>query len=543
MSYTEPGRYWPAVLGAIVLVGFLVRLWGLVDVSFAHDEASMARFSEGILKLGLPTVTNGGYKKWLTTYELVPYPMALSSLILGQTVFAYRLPALIFGSLTVGLVGWVGYRIFDWRTALVSALIYAFLPSPIQWARDGFYPSQDCFFAVLTFWFFYEALRSENGLNHRYVALSCVGFLLTYLSWEGSGFILPTLFVLLIVMTWGRFGWIRDRYLWLMAMLTSAAVVTQLCIRELLLTPNYLGVGYDLSEVSTPSPVFLNRVIFQPLYYLKGFLLSENHTVLTLLAFGALFAGRRHRGLRYVSTSVFMLEFWYTFFLPKYGPRYTFNVLPLLDLAAVGFFFQIADRIADMDHFSRAAAVRLIQSSCVGLLLIVFCLSSNPYLLKPYRLASDPTEPFYFERVGVQFKPNYRDADQYVARHFQRGDVIMTREPHVFEFYTGIRPKFSTDTLWNSRTFYDGRRDPPRYIDKWYGLPSLMSFQEILDTRMRSPTIWIIKSTGCRREFDFQGRSYLKLWGRTEFETTCEEVVSLRGVSPDLQKSFGQPDE
>jgi 4-amino-4-deoxy-L-arabinose transferase-like glycosyltransferase len=182
-------------------------------VSFAHDEASMARFSEGILKSGFPCASNGSFKKWLTTYELVPYPMALSSLVFGHTVFAYRLPALLFSSLTVGVIGLAGYRIFDWRTGLISALIYAFLPSPIQWARDGFYPSQDCFFAALTFWLFYEALRGEEGLNHRYLTLSCVTFLLTYLSWEGSGFILPTLFALLIVMRWGRFEWIRDSYL------------------------------------------------------------------------------------------------------------------------------------------------------------------------------------------------------------------------------------------------------------------------------------------------------------------------------------------
>ena len=82
--------------------------------------------------------------------------MALSSLIVGPSVVAYRLPALIFGTVTIGLIAWAGYRMFDRRVGIVAALIYTFLPSSVAWARDGFYPSQECCFALLTYWLFYE---------------------------------------------------------------------------------------------------------------------------------------------------------------------------------------------------------------------------------------------------------------------------------------------------------------------------------------------------------------------------------------------------
>ena len=66
----------------------------------------------------------------------------------------------------------------------ISALIYAFLPMPIGWARDAFYPSQQSFFSLLTFWLFFEAIRGE-ALNRRYVTPAASSFVLTYFSWEG----------------------------------------------------------------------------------------------------------------------------------------------------------------------------------------------------------------------------------------------------------------------------------------------------------------------------------------------------------------------
>jgi 4-amino-4-deoxy-L-arabinose transferase-like glycosyltransferase len=525
--------WWTIALVIAVLVGLCIRSYGLLDASFGHDEASMARFSRGVLKAGFPFVVNGSYTRWLTTYELVPYPLAFSSLIIGPSVLAYRLPALIFSTITIGLVGWAGYRMFDRRVGIVAALIYTFLPSSIAWARDGFYPSQECFFAVLTYWLFYEAIRDKHRLSHRYLVLSAIAFLLTYLSWEGSGFILPSLFVTIVVMRWDRLDWAKDRTLWRSAAVVAAIVIVQLCARQLLMAPNYLGIAYDLSEVSTPSPVFLERNLFHPFYYVTSFFFAENRTVLSLLALGGLCALRLNHGLRYVWILLVTLELCYSGLLPNYAPRYYFQAQPLLVLAAVGLYFHIADAVRRAEPVAGPTYVWRVRNCCTWLLLTLVILSANPYILKLYRLGADETAPLFFERVGVGFKANYRDADLYVSRHLKPGDVVITREPHVFAYYAQQPADYSTDTLLNSRIFYDGGTDRPHYIDKWYGLPSLRSFQELLDLRARHRRLWIIKSTGCRWEFDYSARSFLSSWGRSVFETGCEEVVLLSGVASD----------
>jgi 4-amino-4-deoxy-L-arabinose transferase-like glycosyltransferase len=533
--------YWTIALVIIVLMGLGIRAYGLLDASFAHDEASMARFSRGILTAGFPHVVNGSFTRWLTTYELITYPLALCSWLMGPSVLAYRLPALIFSTLTIGLVGWLGYRIFDRRIGLVAAMIYAFLPSSVAWARDGFYPSQECFFAVSTYWLFYEAIRDEHRLNHRYLALSAITFLLTYLSWEGSGFILPSLFVTLIVMRWDRLEWARDRALWRLAGVVFTVVVVQLCIRQLLMIPDYLGIAYDLSEVSTPAPVFLERNVFHPFYYVTSFFFAENRTVLSLLALSGVCALRPNRGLRYVWVLLVTLELCYSGFLPNYAPRYYFQAQPLLVLAAVGLYFHIADAVRRAEPVVCPTYVWCVRSCCTWLLLTLVVISSNPYLLKVYRLGADEAAPVFFERVGVAFKANYRDADRYVAQHFRPGDIVITREPHVFAYYAGREADYSSDTLLNSRLFYDGGTQRPHYIDKWYGLPSLRTFQELLDLRARHGRFWLIKSTGCRWEFDFSARSFLSDWGSSVFETNCQEVVLLPGVPSQLELGTTMP--
>ena len=515
----------------IVLAGLAVRLHGILDASFAHDEASLARFSQGILRRGLPYAAMGSYTRWLTTYELITYPLALSSWLFGPSVLAFRLPALLFGVLTIGLIGWAGYRMADRRTGILAALIYAFLPSAIGWSRDGFYPSQECFFALLTYWLFYEAIRDPKHLDSRYFRWSALAFLLTYFSWEGSGFILVSLFVTLLVLRWDTFDWLRDRALWRSAGVVVTVVIVQLCIRQLVMIPDYLGVGYDLSEVSTPALVFRNRILFKPFYYLAALCGAENRVGLSVVALLGGFAVTKRRHLLYLLLSFGTLEICYTMLLPNYAPRYYFQAQPLLVLAAAGSFISFADAVRSAEPLIRPISVRWARAIGVSVMMVVLVLSSNPYLLKLYRLAADESQPPYFERIGVADKANYRDADLYVAQHLAPGDIVVTREPHVFAYYANRNADYSSDTLLNSRIYYDaGGSGAPHYIDKWYGLHTLRSFRELLDLRTTYRRAWLIKSNGCRFEYDFGSRVFLERWGQSMLDTDCEEVVVVTGV-------------
>jgi len=68
----------------------------------------------------------------MTTYEAIPYPLTLSGFLFGYSEWSMRLPACIFGTLTIGLIKLMYRRLFDWRVKLFAAFVYAYLPLNIQ---------------------------------------------------------------------------------------------------------------------------------------------------------------------------------------------------------------------------------------------------------------------------------------------------------------------------------------------------------------------------------------------------------------------------
>ena len=58
-------------------LGLALRFHNLGYMSFDHDEMGLVKKSKGIYSLGFPYTINTGEVRWITTYEAVPYPLAL----------------------------------------------------------------------------------------------------------------------------------------------------------------------------------------------------------------------------------------------------------------------------------------------------------------------------------------------------------------------------------------------------------------------------------------------------------------------------------
>jgi 4-amino-4-deoxy-L-arabinose transferase-like glycosyltransferase len=539
VAFTRRQWWCCAMLVLITAAGTVVRAWNINTAPLGHDEVQMFLLSKSIAHRGFPYLVGGSYTRLMSTYELVPYPIAISAAIFGPAPMAYRLPALLFGSLTIALIGWVGRRMFDWRVGLMAALIWAFLPIPIYWSQDGFYLSQEAFLALATFWLFYEAI-SGSVLNTRLLKLSAFAMVLTYLSWEASGFIIPTLFAGMLVLKWGQWEWFSNRVLWKTSAMVATVVIVQLCFRQITLTPNYLGIVKDLSELSSPSFVALDRLTFDPFYYLESLFLVENHVVLTCVALAALPLAFRSSALLYLYTCLLSLYLCYTVFLDHYAPRYCFNWLPLLVLTASA---GVADIYDALTRFSVGRIVGYIRTASLALGLILIVLSANGYVLKLFRIAPDPTNPVWFGRIGVPFKANYADCDRYVARNLQPGDAVVTRAPHVFFFTTGRLPDYSINPWMVFRMFYDGGLQSPGYIDKWSGVKVIRSLSELRDLQTRAARVWVISDLP--QPYPADVITYLQLEGRPEYESTRQEVILLNGVAtacPDQSQSGSRAD-
>ena len=84
---------------------------------------------------------------------------------------------------------------------------------------------------MLTMWLFYEAIR-VRPLRRGYLTAASVAFCLTYLSWEGTGFLLPAFFIALIVVHPGEWWWLKEFHLYRCLFFMAVLVVAQYLLAD-----------------------------------------------------------------------------------------------------------------------------------------------------------------------------------------------------------------------------------------------------------------------------------------------------------------------
>jgi len=516
-----------AAFAAVVMMGFCLRAWDLNGMSLGSDEVTMIMNAKGVLQSGYPHSLRGTYDRLLATYELIPYTLAVSSAVFGNTEFAYHLPALIFSTLTIALIGWVGCRMFDWRVGLTAAFIYACFPPGIAWARNGFYPSQEQFLSLITFWTFYEAVKA-GPLKKRYLTFAAAGFIVSYLSWEGSGFIVPALFLAILAIRWGDFSWMREWHFWRCFFIMTVVVMSQLSYRQLTLD-DYLGVGYSLSDITAPTLVYRDLLVYNPFYYVHVLFFPEVNFVLSLFLFIGCWFCWGTKAIRYLVVTLFALEFFYSNFLPFYAPRYCYNAETLVILCGVAIFFKFRDRIASMGGEWRW--YRGMRWTAAAALTGWLLLATNEFAVESYRLSPDAENPALFARVGY-YKTDHRGATKYVEAHRQEGDAVVAFMPHMYEFYANRTPEYSINTFLNEKMMYDGGHASPQFIDKFRGLPLIRSLEELKDVQSRYRRLWImvpIRDDNVALSPDVL--SYITRQGRVGYESYREQVFELDGAN------------
>jgi hypothetical protein len=519
------------VLILIMFLGFGFRYHEHALMSFDHDEMGLISKSKGILTLGFPYTKFGNQIRWLTTYEAVPYPLAFVGLIFGYSEWSLRLPAVFFGTMTIGLLGFMGKRLFNWRTGLFVALIYACLPLNIRWGQNAFYPSQCQFMATLTFFLFYETIRTRP-LNRKFLTAATVTFCLTYLSWEGPGFIVPALLLGLLVVRWGEWWWLKEFHLYRCIFFIGAVVVAQYCSRMYAGNP-YLLVGSGLSNLTGPSLFFLAPG-YQPLFYVDKLLLSENHVFFTVMTFLGLPFCWKQPGFRYVFVLLAVLFTLHTNFLAALSPRYCYYFQPMLLLAGVGATITLYDRLLALARQTADWNVPRIAAHVAGFgLLALLFVQSNESVLKEYTLSSTGDTPQMMTRMGT-YRYDYRGAADYVRTHARPGDVILPGIPHVFNFYTGLNGDYFLNTLFSSKVGYQPFAEP-RFADKFLGLPVIRNVTELRDAVNRAGRAWVlfVPYSSFERLNSPAVLDYIHQNSKAEFESYRAKVYLIQRAQPE----------
>src|SRR5882672_509551 len=326
-------RPWAGVAGAAALLVLALAAWlrlkGIAEFSLSLDEATIVAFAKGVLDRGYAHVYVGTMEVPLATFELLPYPVAASIALLGESVFAYRLPSALFGTLTTLLIYLVGVRWFGRGAGLLAGFLYAVCPWAINWSQNVFHPAQNQFFALLTVvWAHRLVLGRPERRDYYFAALL---FACAFLSWEGNGFLLPILGVTALIVRWGDWSWMRRRALWLACALVTLVVVVQ-GVRRVLLQVNYIMVGSGKSDISMPKLGFLETT-YNPSFYLTNFFGSETQFVLAAVFVLGLPLIRRDANLRFVYLFVILATLCMTNLLTFYSAHYLYFALPFFMLA------------------------------------------------------------------------------------------------------------------------------------------------------------------------------------------------------------------
>ncbi len=234
---------------------------------FDPDEGRNAEVAREMATTGdyvLPHLNGLPYLDKPTLYFAVS---ALSMRALGPTVFAARLPSLLFSFATIALIGWFARRLFGRGAGITAAVATAATPFTLAYARIVIFDSALTFFVVLALVAFYLAIEERIGSGDGKDG----GEGWTSLAWVAVGFgvltkgpiaiVLPLLVVLPFAFRYRAWRSVADP----IALILFAAIVAPWVIAVSLRIPDFLEYALITETASRFSTTELGRT--GPIWY------------------------------------------------------------------------------------------------------------------------------------------------------------------------------------------------------------------------------------------------------------------------------------
>ncbi len=159
-----------SLLILIVIIASVLRLWKLSSnpVSLFGDELDVGYQAYSILKTGKDYYGNfmpihfHSIAEWRTPLYL--YSAVPTVAVFGITPLGVRLPAAIFGILTVVALYLLTKELTNENTALIASGVVAINPWAIQYSRAGFEVTLLLFLLLLGVYLFFRSLKNGNWL-------------------------------------------------------------------------------------------------------------------------------------------------------------------------------------------------------------------------------------------------------------------------------------------------------------------------------------------------------------------------------------------
>lgn len=460
-----------------VILAFFMRIADIDLRPLTVDEATIIGFARGVLEKGYPFLMVGGMQVELATYELVPYFIAAAIKLFGYSDFSVRLPALMFGVLTCCLTIYCGTKWFGRLAGLAAGFLYAVSPWAIYWGQNSFHPAQIQFFNLLTLVVFYRLLMADH-ISIRLAILSACMFALSYLSWEGSGLVLPIMAIVAMVIRWRKWSWFMQVNLWIAALLILFVIGAQ-GVRRIFLQEPFIMVGFGKSDLAAPKLTFTDPS-YEPWYYLQNFFFTESHFSLSLffvLGFILMFYDKK---LSFAVLFVLMAYLSLTNLLGFYNAHYFYFVLPIFLIAVSAVFVKLL--MLTQAFSAGQGPIMQIQAGLVAVLLAFFLfIPSSSGLLHMYRLQASGIDQLRVDYRQDLAGMDGRSVSSALRKYKREGDVVLTSIPLVTEHYIDDKGDYFVQTITDRKVVYDTVKTLPYYVDKFVGNPVLRSKQELQD--------------------------------------------------------------
>ncbi|MGB1249803.1 MAG: glycosyltransferase family 39 protein [Candidatus Promineifilaceae bacterium] len=132
----QPTRRWAMLL--IVLGGFVLRVYGIDTMSFWSDEVlTPLRSALSVREILSNQVVIQGIVSQDTHPPLYFLIIHLTRRLLGTSDLAYRFVAVVFGTLTIPVIGHFGRNLFNPHVGLIAAILMAINPLHIWYAQEA----------------------------------------------------------------------------------------------------------------------------------------------------------------------------------------------------------------------------------------------------------------------------------------------------------------------------------------------------------------------------------------------------------------------
>lgn len=478
----------------LVVIGFWIRYRGIDREPMQWDEARVYRASMGFLERGFPSVIlrEDVPIMYSSTCELLYGSTGLGALVFNDPRYVIRFPAVCFGTLTIILIYLMGRRLFNQPVGLIAAALYTFATVCLGMSCFGRYFEQLQFMTLLTLYCFWMCIRGFGPIDQRWLWWTAVCFIATFLSWEGSALVAPSMVIAALVLRRGRMGTILTRPAVYMAMmLVLTAILLQGSHRLFHQVPLQV-YGNGASGVAL-KPMW-KYGFFDLWFYVWNSSWNQDSFLPMMALLGAALLAVRHpfrRPLRFLLLVLLSTSFLTAALLPIVVWRYIHHMTPVLILLGAAAIYALARSLYSMVQQVGVPRVGRVfgQVVAAGLVLAFISLSSGMTLrlseMENWRTSGPGPGAFMFQ--------NLEGPSKFVRDHYQEGDIVLGIHPHAADHWLG--PVGLATDYWSESTLHLQALLPDKSfvpVDRRSGAEMIPSWEAMQDLFTRNKRIWYV---------------------------------------------------